>query len=366
MAIERMPRAGIIGPSGIGRVHIDALRRLGVEVVALAASNEERSAQLCDELRVPRACANATELVECDEVDVVHVCTPNSFHAEQVRLALAAGKHILCEKPLAPTAGEAGTLLREAEERGVVHAVAYNYRHYPMVQAMRVATEAGELGRVHLIRGCYLLDEILTIDDPSAWLLDPERRGEALSLADVGVHWWDLIEHVSGQRVAEVVCSRQTVRAAGAVGEDSAAIMLRLDGGAIAIGAISGAAPGHSNTIQVELIGTEASSWWEQEDPDKLWLGSLGESNRRQLRPKAPTGVPIPGTLQMAAGHTQGYLDAFRDLLGNVYAAIDGGDRSRPQSFPTFADGARGVAVLDALIRSSASGAWEEVSPAAQ
>lgn len=362
MVKGRPARAGIIGPSGIGRVHLDALRRIGVDVVALAASDPERSVRLADDLRVPRGCASAAELVELDEVDVVHICTPNSLHAEQVRLALAAGKHIVCEKPLAPTAGEAADLLREAEAAGVVHAVAYNYRHYPMVQAMRATAAEGRLGRVHLIRGCHLLDEILLIDDPNAWLLDPERRGEALSLADVGVHWWDLVEHASGQRIVEVTCTRQAVRAPDVVGEDSAAVMLRLDGGAVAIGAISGAAPGHSNTIQLELIGTEASVWWEQEDPEKLWFAPLDRPAGREMRPKQPEGVHIPGTLQMPAGHAQGYLDAFRDLIGTVYEAIEAPSVEARPTYPTFADGAHGVAVLEALVRSADASEWVAVT----
>lgn len=361
MANGRPVRAGIIGPNGIGRVHIDALRRIGVEVSALVASSPERGAQLAEELRIPRACASAAELVALDDVDVVHVCTPNAFHAEQVRLALGAGKHVVCEKPLAPTAAEAAALQREAEASGLVHAVAYNYRHYPAVQTMRAATADGQLGRVHLIRGAYLLDEILEIDDPGAWLLDPERRGEALSLADVGVHWWDLAEHVSGQRIVEVACSRQAVRAEGAIGEDSAAVMLRLDGGAVAVAAVSGAAPGHSNTIQLELIGTEASAWWEQEDPDKLWLGKLGEPVRRAMRQKEPEGVRLPATHQMPAGHVHGYLDAFRDLIANVYEAVAQPGDGTPR-YPTFADGAHGVAVLEALVRAADSHEWTAVS----
>jgi predicted dehydrogenase len=351
-------RAGIIGPGGIGRVHIDALRRIGVEVVAIAASSEQRSRDLAAELRVPVASASAEALVALDEVDVVHVCTPNVLHPGQVRLALAAGKHVVCEKPLAISPAVADALHREAEESGRVHAVAYNYRHYPAVQAMRAAVAAGELGRVHLVRGCQLLDELLTIDDPGSWLLDADQRGEALSLADVGVHWWDLVEHVTGRRIERVLCARQAVRSQDAIGEDSAAVMLALEGGATAIGAISGAAPGHANTIELELIGTEASAWWEQEDPDRLWLGHLGDPVGRIMRPRETPGVDVPGTLQMPAGHVSGYLDAFRDLLATVYRSIGGAAEA---TYPTFADGARGIRVLDALVRSAGSGAWTPI-----
>jgi predicted dehydrogenase len=352
-------RAGVIGPGGIGRVHIDALRRIGAQVVAVAASSKTRSRELADELYVPHACGDADELVRRDDVDVVHVCTPNALHPEQVRLALKAGKHVVCEKPLAPSVNEAADLLRTARASGRIHAVAYNYRFYSMVQAMRAAVADGSLGQIHLIRGCYLADEILTLDDPSSWLLDADRRGEALSLADIGVHWWDLVEHVSGQRIESVMCIRQAVRAKDAVGEDSAAVMLRLDKGAAAVATISSAAPGHANTIQLELIGTTASMWWEQENPDQLWAGRLGDPVERTMRPKQPTGVELPRTLQMPAGHVAGYLDGFRDMIATVYDAI-GGESNR--DYPTFADGARGVAVLDALVRSANSGQWIEVS----
>jgi predicted dehydrogenase len=359
LALTRPVRAGIVGAGGIGRVHVDALRRIGVEVTAVAASTAARGREVAAELRVPFACASAAELVALEDVDVVHVCTPNTCHAGHVRLALAAGKHVVCEKPLAPSASEAAALLREAQASDRIHAVAYNYRFFAMVQAMRAAVAEGRLGRVHLIRGAYLLDEILRIDDPDSWLLDPGRRGDSLSLADVGVHWWDLVEHVSGQRIERVACARQAVRGRDAIGEDSAAVMLRLDGGATAVAAIAGAAPGHGNTIQLELIGDQASAWWEQEDPDRLWFGALGEPVARTMRPSRPPGVHIPGTLQMPAGHVQGYLDAFRDLMATIYQAVDG---APVPAHPTFEDGARGVRVLDALLRSADTEAWTAVS----
>jgi predicted dehydrogenase len=156
-----------------------------------------------------------------------------------------------------------------------------------------------------------------------------------------------------------VLCSRQAVRGDAAVGEDSAAVMLRLDGGTTAVAAISSAAPGHANTIQLELIGTTASMWWEQENPDQLWAGRLGGPVEQTMRSKQPNGVELPPTLQMPAGHVAGYLDGFRDLIATVYDAI-GGESNR--DYPTFVDGARGVAVLDALVRSADRGQWIEVS----
>lgn len=350
-------RAGVIGPSGIGRVHIDALRRIGVEVSAIASSSLERAKQAAEELGVPAGCGSIDELVQREDVDCVHVCTPNAFHAEHVRLALAAGKHVVCEKPLAPSLNEAGELVTLAKGGSAVCAVAYNYRHYPAVQAMREIIGEGALGNVHLAKGGYLLDELLTAD-PGHWLLDAARRGSSLSLADVGVHWWDLLEYVTGQRVRRVVCTHQAARANNADGEDSAVVLLKLDGGATAVAAISGAAPGHGNTLELEVIGTKASVRWQNEDPDRLFLAELGRPVACIPRSKSMPGVRSPRTLQMPAGHVQGYLDAFRDLIANVYEVIQG---DRDVEYPDFEDGARGIGVLEALMESAMTEGWVDI-----
>jgi predicted dehydrogenase len=349
-------RAGIVGASGIGRAHADALRRIGVDVVALAGSSPASARRVAAELRVPVACESVEALVARGDVDVVHVCTPNALHAEQVRLALAAGKHVVCEKPLASTAADAALLLAEAEASGRVHAVAYVYRFYPMVQAMRAAVAAGRLGRMHLLRGAYLADFVLA-EDPGSWVLDPSLCGPALALADVGVHWWDLAEHVSGRRATAALCTRQAAREPGAPGEDSAAILLRLDGGAVASAVISVAAPGHGNTIELEAIGTRASLRWEHGDPDRLRLGALGAAEESWMRRAGGGGGTAPA---MPAGHPHGYLDAFRDLIASVYARIAGGEGA---SHPTFADGLRGMRILEALLASAERAAWVDVDP---
>ena len=306
------------------------------------------------------ACADAAELARRDDVDVVHVCTPNALHAAQVQVAIDAGKHVVCEKPLATTSAVAQTLLDAAQDAGVGHAVAYNYRSFAMVQALRRSIADGELGRVHLIQGGTLSDELLRDGARDHWLFDPALMGDALTLADVGVHWWDLVAHVSGEPVVEVVCAAQGATTGPDGGEDSTAVMLRLAGGAIAVAALSGVAPGYGNAMTIEAIGTEASALWRQEDPDCLIVGSLGHGQRRRLRTPADAVVDAFPTTHVAAGHIEGYLDAFRALIGAVYSGF--ADRSAATSYPTFADGVQGLRVLEALVRSAASGRWESVT----
>lgn len=348
--------AGIVGPNGIGAVHIDAIRRLGVEIAAVAASTPERSAAAAAAHGATRACADARELIEAPEVEVVHICTPNDQHAALAEAALRAGKHVVCEKPLARSSEEAEPLVALAAESDVIAAVTYNYRAYPLVEYLRSAVSDGRLGELHLIRGAYLLEEVFGIEDSSHWMLDPERIGPALALIDVGVHWWDLVEYVSGQRIVEALCTRQAVRPGGGAGEDSAAIMLRLESGAVAMAAISNAAPGHGNTIDFEFIGTAATGAWSQQDPEKLWFAELGEAPRVIWRGEDTAGAAGPSTLQRPIGQPQGYLDAFRDLMARIYGQITGVEPGLP--VPDFADGLRGVRVLEALIESTAKGAW--------
>jgi len=352
-------RAGIVGPGGIGRVHADALRRLGIPISALAASTRQRAVTAASELGVAVACADADELARRDDVDVVHVCTPNAMHPAQVQAAIDAGKHVVCEKPLATTSAVAQTLLEAAHDAGVGHAVAYNYRCFAMVHALRRAIANGELGRVHLIHGGTLSDELLRDEARDHWMFDAALMGNALTLADVGVHWWDLVAHVTGEPVVEVACARQRVTTGPDGAEDSTAIMLRLAGGAVAVAAISGVAPGHGNAMTVEAIGTRASALWRQEDPDCLIVGSLADGQRRRLRTPDDALVDAFATTHVAAGHVEGYLDAFRALIGIVYTGF--GHRSSAPAYPTFADGVQGLRVLEALVRSSANGRWEPV-----
>jgi predicted dehydrogenase len=276
-----------------------------------------------------------------------------------VLAAIEAGKHVICEKPLATTAASGRRLLEAAEAAGVGHAVAYNYRYFAMVGALRRAIETGELGEVHLLQGGTLSDELLRPGTRDGWMFDPELMGTTLTLADVGVHWWDLVSHVTGQPVAEVICAPRAVTTGPQGAEDSTALMLRLADGAVAVAAISGVAPGHGNAMTITAIGTQGSASWEQEDPDCLVVGSLESRQVRRLRTSEDALADGFATTHVAAGHVEGYLDAFRSLIAAVYTGF--ADPGAAVGHPTFADGVRGLQVLEALVASAGSGRWERV-----
>jgi predicted dehydrogenase len=353
-------RAGVVGPRGIGRIHIDSVRRLGVEVTAVAATSAASAQEMAEQLHVEHACESFEELVGREDVDVVHVCVPPGHRVDPVLAAIEAGKHVVSEKPLAISSTEARRLHDAAEKAGVVHAVTYNYRFYPMLGAMRHAVASGRLGRVHLVRGSYLLNELLGLGGADHWLLHPELTGPGLALADVGPHWWDMVEYVSGQRITEVICTMQKVREGQGEGEDSAAIMIRLDGGAAGAALVSDMAAGYGNAIELTLVGTEASAWWRQEDPEHLWVAPLEGPIEFHVRPQQPEGVALPPTLQLPGEQPMGYLDAFRDLMAAVYGAVANGGESTIE-FPTFADGLRGVEILEALVESASTNQWKAV-----
>ncbi|HEV3001199.1 MAG TPA: Gfo/Idh/MocA family oxidoreductase [Solirubrobacteraceae bacterium] len=353
-----LARAGIIGPGGAGSLHADALRRIGVAVRGVAAVSPDVARRDAERLGLDRAYASVDELVASAEVDVVHVCSPNALHLAHCRAALEAGKHIVAEKPLTTSVREAEELLSLAEDVGVVHALCHTYRYYPMVQALRAVAAGGQLGHVHTIHGTWLAEELLGID-PEHWMLDRRQMGPALSLADVGVHWWDLVEHVTRSAVSDVICETRARRPNARGGEDTAVFVLRLEGGAIATGVVCQAAPGHTNTVTLELIGDRAAAAWDIRSADQLVVRELSGRQRVLQRGTAPVEALGVGA-RLPPGHPEGHADALRELLSRVYEHIGRGYPAR--GHPTFVDGLRGLRVLEALSTSARTTRWTAVS----
>lgn len=350
-----MIRAGIVGSGGVGRLHADALRRLGVEIVAVAAVNPELARRDAATLGVPRACASAEELIGAD-LDVVHVCTPNALHLSHCRAAIAAGRHVVCEKPLATSVRDSEELLRLAREAGVVHALCHGYRYYPMVQALRALIAGGELGQIQAIHGTWLLEELLGLE-PGHWMFDPATMGPSLALADVGVHWWDLAEHVTGSRIAEVLGATRAARPhSDRGGEDTAAIAMRLDSGALVSGMICQVAPGHGNTVTLEAIGERAAAAWDLRDANRLTIRRRGGEQRILERGSAEASR-LGVEARLPFGQPEGHADALHELFARIYSGIEGG----PAHHPTFVDGVRGLRILEALLESARRSAWMPV-----
>jgi predicted dehydrogenase len=323
-------RAGIVGGGFIGGVHAAALRSLGVEVAWVAGRRDDLHTLLDD-----------------DRVDVLHVCTPNDVHAGQALAALERGIHVVCEKPLAISTAECEKLIAASE--GLVNAVCYHTRTYPLVEHMRAEVAAGAIGEVTFVHGRYLCDDVLF--PASGWRVDPARSGPSYVVGDLGTHWLDLAEHVTGQHVSAVLADFQ--RFAGGPLEDYAALLLRFDGGAAGSLTLSAGAAGRKNQLLFEVEGREGGFTWDQERPTETLYRPV--EGAKQVVVKDPlTNAPSARPLsRYPAGHGEGYGGAFRNLFEQVYAAVEGRAHA---PFPTFRDGARGVATVEAAVVSN--GSW--------
>jgi predicted dehydrogenase len=343
-------RAAIAGTGFVARVHAIALRALGVETAAVCG----RTLAGAEAFSEGRAYDDLAELLEREEVDVIHVCTPNALHAEQSLAAIERGLHVVCEKPLAVSTEESRAMLAAAEERGVVHATCYHVRGYPLVEQMRAEVTGGATGEVTFVHGRYLCDDLLF--PASGWRVDPARSGPSYVVGDLGTHWLDLAEHVAGQEVIAVLADFRSF--AGGPLEDYAALLLRLSGGASGSVLLSAGAAGRKNQLLFELEGTSSGLTWDQELPTELVVRPA--DGPRQVVVKDPlTNAPEARRLsRYPAGHGEGYGQAFRNLFAEVYAAVEGREHA---PFPTFREGHRGVATMEAAVASSRDGGWTAV-----
>ena len=378
---------GLVGPGFVGAHHIDAVRRLGfVDVVAIAASSEASARRKADALGVPKAYGSYQALASDPDVHVVHNTTPNYLHVPVILAALAHRKHVVSDKPLAMTRADARRLLDAAKEAGVVHAVTFNYRGNPLVQQARAMIAGGELGPLHFIHGAYLQDWLLE-DTDFSWRLEPEKGGESSAVADIGSHWCDLVQHVAGQRIVEVLADLTTVvgtrlrplaateafarsgdekREAVAVqAEDLATILMRFDGGAKGCVSVGQVCAGHKNGLWFEMNGRRASLRWEQERQNELWIGRRDTANALLAKDPSLLDPVARGYAQLPGGHQEGWADAFCNVMRDIYGFIAAGKQmsdQRPPAFATFEDGYHSACIVDAVLESHRRGAaWTRV-----
>jgi predicted dehydrogenase len=370
-------RAAVVGTGFIGVVHVEALRRIGVEVTGVVGSSPERARQ---KLGLPEPYESLEAMLDDDRVRVVHLTTPNHLHYPQVKAVLAAGKHVVCEKPLALTSHESGELLRLAEESGLVHCTNYNLRFYPLLHEARQRVLDGELGRVWNAHGTYIQDWLQQVTDWN-WRLDPELGGSLRAVADIGTHWLDLTGWITGRRVASVFADLYTVHPVrhvptgpvetyadpGAVErvdrpmstEDVAHVLLRYEDGTRGQVTISQVSAGRKNHLSLELDGSEGALAWSSERHEELWLGHRDRANELLLRDPALMRGPVRG--DYPGGHAEGYTDTFKQLYRAVYAAVEEGRMPAEPDFPTFADGHEQIVLGEAIARSASEERWIEV-----
>jgi predicted dehydrogenase len=376
---ERL-RAVVVGPGFIGMVHADALRRNGVEVVAFVGSGSEAGREKAAAFGVPFYDSLAAALT-AESFDCVHITTPNYLHAPLAREAIAAGKHVVCDKPLAMDAGEGETLLRLAEDAGVVHAVNFNFRFYTLVRQMREAVRSGDLGDIYLIHGGYLQDWLLFATDWN-WRLDPRLGGTLRAVADIGSHWLDLAGFVTGQRPASLVADlatfltvrqRPTRPVETFSGKDLApddyepvematddygGVLIHFDGGARGTVRVSQVSAGRKNRLELEISGAQSSLAWTSERVEELWIGHRNRANELLLRDPPALGVEARAVNTAPGGHAEGYIETHRALFRAVYQAIAAGGPSAVPDYPTFADGVRSLRLGDAIALSAFERRW--------
>ena len=379
---------GLVGPGFVGLHHVDAVRRLGyVDIVAVADLDERSARSKAEALGVAKAYGSFDALAADPDVHVIHNTTPNFLHGPVIRSALAHRKHIISEKPLASSGAEARALWLAARDAGVVHAVTFNYRGNPMVQQARAMVAAGDVGEVRYVHGGYLQDWLLKPTDFS-WRLEPEKGGASSAVADIGSHWCDLAQHITGDRIESVLAdlvtavpvrykpreAREAFSAAGdargepftMTSEDLATILVRFDSGARGVVSVGQVCAGHKNDLWIEISGSASSLRWRQEQQNELWIGHRDSANAvlakdpSLLAPAASAYTHLPG------GHQEGWPDAFFNVLRDVYAVMSGRvERNKPGAYATFEDGYRVACLIDAVLESHRrGGVWTGVQQA--
>jgi predicted dehydrogenase len=375
-------RTAIFGTGFMGRVHLEAVRRVeSVEAAAIAGRNAEAARLLGTGFSVPMITADYQEILRDPAIDAVHICTPNAQHFPMAKDAMQAGKHVLCEKPLATSVEEGEELVSLAARQGVRNCVCHNLRYYPMVQQMRRMREAGDLGEILVVQGTYSQDWLL-YDTDWNWRVETKAGGPSRCMADIGSHWFDMAEHVTGLRVASLCADLQTFHptrkqpkhsvetfANKLLGpedyvetavdtEDFGAVIFRMGTRTRGSVTASQVSAGRKNRLSVEIYGTRSSVAWNQERPDELWAGHRDDGNQifvkdpSLLKPAARTYADLPG------GHSEGYNDTFKQVFRRFYASI--GTGGAPE-YPQFLDGLRQLTILNAALQSHKARRWVDV-----
>jgi predicted dehydrogenase len=379
---ERDVAAAIVGTGFMARVHAESLARIGIPVLGVVGSSPERAHSQAIAAGLPDPYDSLADVLDDSRVDAVHICSPNHLHHEHALAALRAGKHVICEKPLAMTSMQARELRDAARVSNLVHAVCFMSRFYPLCQEAAARVDSGSVGSVRLITGTYLQDW-LAKDTDWNWRIDPQFGGSLRAVGDIGSHWLDLVSFISGQRVEAVMADLATViptrerpldppatfaqssttrtEPTAVTTEDMAGILLRFERGTRGILTLSQVSPGRKNHLTFEVSGSTASLGWGSENPEQLWVGRRDEPNQIQLRGGSVAGGPAIAPGDYPPGHAQGYPDTFKAMHRAIYTDIATGKVAESQDYPTFDDGLEQVLIGEAIADSALHGRWVAV-----
>jgi predicted dehydrogenase len=376
--------AAIVGTGFIGPAHLEALRRIpNIEVIGLVEVTQELADEKAALLGIPKA-YTFEEMLKDSDIHVVHICTPNFLHYPQTKAVLEAGKHVICEKPLAVKIDEAEELVALAAEKGLVNAVHFNLRYYPMVRQMKTMREKGELGEVYSIMGSYLQDWLFLKTDYN-WRLEPDKSGDSRAIADIGSHLLDITEYVTGLKITEVLADFSTVHKtrlkplkaietySGKMlsmddyeevpinTEDHATVLLRFDNGSKGSITVSQVNAGRKNRLNIEIAGSKSNFEFNSERPNELWIGKRETANGHLMKDPALFHPEASALISFPGGHNEGFPDTSKQMFKEVYAAVREGKQPDSPSFPTFADGLRELIIGERIIDSNKSQSWVKV-----
>jgi len=375
-------KTAVFGTGFVGRVHMEGIRRVGsVDLYAISEADEAKAKQVAGLYGIKYE-TDYRKLLEDPQLDAVHVATPNNLHFPMVRDALNAGKHVICEKPLALSAEEGKKMVALAREKKLRNCTHHNLRYYPMVQQMRRMVESGELGQILLVQGTYSQDWLL-YDTDWNWRINSKENGPSRTMADIGSHFCDMAEHVTGLRITSLCADLQTFHKkrkypkqaieafAGKTlkpedyqevdidSEDYGGVVFHMGERTRGAFTASQISAGRKNRLNIEIYGTEAGISWDQEKPDELWIGRRNESNRVMLKDPSMMKDRARQFADLPGGHSEGYDDTFKQVARRFYNSI--ADPNAEVDYPQFIDGVRGLTILEAELESSKKRAWVDV-----
>jgi predicted dehydrogenase len=379
-------KTAVLGTGFVGRVHVEGIRRAGnVDLYAIGEPQIEKAQALAAEFGA-KAEADYRRILDDKNVDAVHICTPNALHFPIAKEALQAGKHVLCEKPLATSVTEATELVKLAGETKLRNATFHNLRYYPLVQQMRRMVEDGDIGEVLVLQGTYSQDWLL-YDTDWNWRIDSKANGPSRCMADIGSHWCDMAEHVTGLRITSLCADLATFhktrkKPKGPIEtfagktlkpddyeevpidtEDFGAVMFRMGDRARGVMTASQVAAGRKNGLRIEIYGTKAGIAWDGERPDELWVGQRNSSNQIIIKDPSLLKAGAKSYADLPGGHSEGYDDTFKQVFRRFYQSVE--DLSIEPQYPQFTDGLRQLMILEAEMKSNETHAWADV-PALQ
>jgi predicted dehydrogenase len=374
----------VIGAGFIGPVHVEALKRVGVTITGILGVDDAESNRAAASLGLPRAYPSLAAILQDDGVQAVHITTPNRYHHAMASAALQAGKHVMCEKPLAMNSQESAELVKLARRSKRAAAVNYNIRFYPLCLEARERVRRGDVGDVYSVCGSYVQDWLLLPTDYN-WRVLAKEGGQLRAIADIGTHWLDLMHAITGLEVEAVCADLKTVhpvrqRPKGEVQtfkgkeekiaatepvkintEDFGAVLLRFKGGARGLLWVSQVTAGRKNCLRFEIGGAQTAVAWDSEEPNTLWIGHRGRPNESLIRDPALVSDAARQFINYPGGHAEGFPDTFKQCFKAFYGYIAAGDFSAPPPFPTFADGHREIALCEAILASHRASGWVKV-----